>query len=142
MYSARSGNIIAVRLEVEENVHASILEVCRQHKVRGGYVGSCIGMLEDPELGYYIDKGRYGSKQYEGRFECLAINGNVSEKFGELMAHLHAICADEEFQVIGGHLIDSKVGVTLELKITVVEEPVRMYRELEADTGLPGLLIE
>jgi len=52
------------------------------------------------------------------------------------------MCANDDFGVFGGHLIDAKVGVTLELMIHIVGEPVKMYRELEADTGLPGLLIE
>lgn len=141
MYSARSGNLIAVRLEVGEDVHSSILEACRQHGARGGFV-SGIGMLEDPELGFFIAKGQYDSRVCPGRYECLALTGNVSEKFGELMAHLHAICADKKLSVFGGHVVSAKVGVTLELSISVVDEPVRMYRELESETGLPGLLIE
>jgi predicted DNA-binding protein with PD1-like motif len=142
MYAARSGNVIAIRLEVQEDVHASILEACRRYGARGGFVTSGIGMLEDPELGFYVAKGDYDSRVCTGRYECLALTGNVSQKFGELMAHLHAICADKKLNVFGGHLISARVGVTLELAITVVEEPVRMYRELETDTGLPGLLIE
>ncbi|MBN2082580.1 DNA-binding protein [bacterium] len=142
MYTARTGQIVAVRLEIEENVHAAILKACRQHDIHGGFIVSGIGMLEDPEIGYYIEKGNYDSRRFTGRFECVSLCGNVSEKFGELMAHLHAMCANDDFGVFGGHLIDAKVGVTLELMIHIVGEPVKMYRELEADTGLPGLLIE
>jgi predicted DNA-binding protein with PD1-like motif len=142
MYAARSGNLLAIRLELMEDVHASILEACRQHEVRGGFVTSGIGMLEDPELGYFIAKGQYDSRVCTGRYELLTLAGNVSEKFGELMAHLHVICADKNLNAFGGHLISARVGVTLELAISVVEEPVRMYRELETDTGLPGLLVE
>jgi predicted DNA-binding protein with PD1-like motif len=141
MYSARSGNLIAVRLEMGEDVHSSILEACRRHGARGGFV-SGIGMLEDPQLGYFIEKGSYESREFTGRYECLALTGNVSEKFGELMAHLHAVCGDRKLSVFGGHVISAKVGVTLELAISVAEAPVRMYRELESHTGLPGLLIE
>lgn len=142
MHSARAGNTIAVRLEEGEDIHGMILEACRQHGVRGGFVISAIGMLADPELGYFVGKARYESKRFEGRFECLSLTGNVAEKYGELMAHLHAMCADEDYGVFGGHLISAQVGVTLEVGLAVVDEPVRMYRELEADTGLPGLLIE
>ncbi len=142
MHAARTANTIAIRLEPGEDVHASILEACRQHGARGGFVASGIGMLADPELGFFVGKGRYESKRFEGRFECLTLAGNVAEKYGELMAHLHAMCANEEYQVFGGHVIAAQAGVTLEIAIVVIDEPVRMYRELEPDTGLPGLLIE
>ena len=142
MYSSRHGDTIAFRMVAGESVHDALIALCRQHGVRGGFVVSGIGMLADPELGYFVGEGRYERRAIPGRFELLALCGNVSLRDGEPMAHLHAMLANEDLGVFGGHLFSASVGLTLEGALSVVGEPVRMYRVLEAQTGLPGLIVE
>lgn len=142
MYSARYGDLLAVRLEAGEEIPAALVELCRAREVRAAFVGHAIGALDDPELGYYVADGKYESRRFPGRFECLGVSGNVSLKDGGLTAHLHAMLSDTDYRVFGGHLLHATVGVTLEAQLSVVGEPVRMYRELEPATGLYGLLIE
>jgi len=142
MYSSRYGDTIAFRMAAGESVHDALIALCRQHGVNGGFVVSGIGMLADPELGYFVGEGRYERRAIPGRFELLALQGNVSLRDGEPMAHLHAMLANEDLSVFGGHLFSAGVGLTLEGALSVVGEPVRMYRVLEAETGLPGLIVE
>ena len=142
MYSARYADTIALRLEAGEDVHTTLLDTCRQYDVEGAFVVSGIGMLADPELGYFIEKGRYERRTFPGRFELLNLSGNISLHNDELMAHLHALLANTDYSVFGGHLFNATVGLTLEAQITVVSQPIRMHRKLEQDSGLPGLLIE
>jgi len=142
MYSARTGELVAARLEAGEDVHASILEICGQHGVQGGFIVSGIGALADPELGYFAGNGKYVTREFPGIHECLCLDGNLSLKDGALMAHLHAVMSDTEFRAFGGHLVKATVGVTLELAISMAGEPVCMYREIEPATGLPGLKIK
>jgi predicted DNA-binding protein with PD1-like motif len=140
--SARGGDLVIARFTAGENVHASILALCRAHRVEGGLIVSGIGALADPVIGYFAGDGNYVTREFPGIHECLSLTGNLSTKDGELMAHLHAIMSDTEFHAFGGHLVKAQVGITLELAISVVGEPVRMYREIEPETGLPGLKIE
>ena len=142
MYSGKYGDTIAFRFVAGEDVHETLLALCRQCGVEGAYVASGIGMLADPELGYFVGEGRYERRVISGRFELLALQGNVSLRDGEPMAHLHAMLAKEDLGVFGGHLFAAKVGLTLEGALGVVGKPVRMYRVLEAETGLPGLIVE
>ena len=142
MYSARFHDLIAVRLEAGEELPAVLLRLCTERQVRAAFVGHAIGALDDPELGYFVADGRYESKRFTGRFECLGLSGNISLKDGEPMAHLHAMLSDTDYHVFGGHLMHAAVGVTLEAQLSVIGESVRMYRELEPATGLHGLRIE
>ena len=142
MYSAHNDDCLVVRLKAGENVAKNILEACRKHGVFAGFVTSGIGMLKDPEFGYFVAKGEYASRVFDGRFECLSLQGNIAMHDGELMAHLHGICADEEFRAFGGHVVNATVGLTLEVLITDVKAPIKLTRKLENETGLAGLLVE
>lgn len=141
MYTARSGDLIAVRLEIGEDVHPALLAACAKHGIEAAFVNSGIGMLKDPELGFFAGEGQYVKRSFAGNHELLNLSGNISLRDGALMAHLHAMLADEEFGVFGGHLFGALVGMTLEVQLSIVGAPVRMYRKLEA-SGLPGLVIE
>jgi predicted DNA-binding protein with PD1-like motif len=140
MYFARSSNVIAVRLEKGEAVHESLLNIFGQVGARAGFVVSGIGMLQDPELGFFAGQGRYERRQFNGNFELLNLSGNVSLNDGEPMAHLHAMLANDDYSVFGGHLFSATVGLTLEVQLSLAEE-AHMYRKVEPETGLPGLYI-
>jgi len=140
MYFAKSSNLIAVRLEKGEPVHESLLKVFAQAGAQAGFVVSGIGMLRNPELGFFAGEGKYERRQFEGNFELLNLSGNVSLNEGELMAHLHAMLANEDYSVFGGHLFSAAVGLTLEVQLSLAEQ-AHMYRKLEPEVGLPGLYI-
>lgn len=140
MHLARSGDILAVRLMKGEDVHSSILGAFRQHGCQGGFVVSGIGMLAGPELGFFAGKGQYERQQFSAHFELLNLSGNVSLHEGELMAHLHALLANQDYSVFGGHLFSASVAVTLEVQLTLAEK-AHMQRKVEDETGLPGLFI-
>ena len=142
MYSAINENAIVVRLIAGEEVIPSLLKALEIHDAEAGFITSGIGMLADPEFGYFVSRGKYASRTFEGRFECLCMTGSICRKDGELMAHLHGMCADDECRVFGGHLVKARVGLTLEVLISLVKSPVKMRRVLEEESGLAGLLVE
>jgi uncharacterized protein len=141
LFSSRFGDAIAIRLQIDEDVHPALLEAARRFGAGGAFVISGIGMLRDPELGFFAGPEGYMKKVFPGNHELLNLSGNISLRDGELMAHLHALLADEQFGVFGGHLFNAQVGMTLEVMLQVIGDPVRMYRKIE-DSGLPGLIIE
>lgn len=141
MYYAESAGTVAFRLQVGEGVHQSLIQICEKCKISAAFINSGIGMLEDPELGFFVSKGEYAKKVFKGNFELLNLSGNFSQFDGGLMGHLHVMLANEDYSVFGGHLFTAKVGLTLEGYIQSMGTLV-MRRELEAATGLPGLLVE
>ena len=141
MYSANSNGIIPFRLHAGEDVHPTLLELCKQHKLSAGFVSCGIGLLKDPELGFFVSKGKYARKVFPGKFELLNLSGNFSLLDGVLMAHIHVMLANEDYSVFGGHLFEAEVGLTLE---GYLQEAVgvSMSRAVEDQSGLPGLLVK
>lgn len=74
MYSALSSGIIAFRLHAGEDVHPALVKLCEEHGLSGGFISSGIGMLKDPELGYFVSKGKYARKVFPGNFELLNLS--------------------------------------------------------------------
>lgn len=142
MLAEISQNVLAVRLNVGQPIHESLLELCTMHNIAGGYVLSGIGMLKDPELAYFVGDGKYASKVFEGKHELLNLSGNIARHGDGLMAHLHVTLCDEEYNSFGGHLVAATVGLTVETAILAVNPPVNMHRKMEPEWGLPGLYIE
>lgn len=142
MQHARSGNLIAVRLKAPEPVHESLIAVLQSHGFRAAFVVSGIGMLADPSIGYYdLPRQQYHQETIAGNHELLNLAGNISLRDGELMGHLHVTLSREDHSAFGGHLFSANVGLTCEVLLAVVD-PVKLWRQLEPEFGLPGLMIE
>ncbi|MCC7479838.1 DNA-binding protein [bacterium] len=142
MQHARSGNFVAVRLKAPEPVHESLCEIARHYGFSSAYVISGIGMLADPSIGYYDLPGQqYHEETIPGNHELLCLAGNISLRDGELMGHLHVTLSREDHSAFGGHLFGAKVGLTCEVLLAVLD-PVQMWRQLEPEFGLPGLMID
>jgi predicted DNA-binding protein with PD1-like motif len=139
--SGEVDGIIPVRLERGENVHAGLLQACARHSLECGFVVSGIGMLEDPELGFLTSPGNYDHRQFTGRFELLNLSGNIAQHEGQAHAHLHVTLGNPDYTLLGGHLFAATVGVTVEVLLLRVPAPLRLERQFEAASGVPGLQI-
>jgi uncharacterized protein len=142
MFAKRDADKLVIRLQAGEAVPEALLALCREHGVHGGFIVSGIGMLSDPELGFFVNQGQYERQTFPGRHELLNLSGNVSLRDGDVMAHLHAMLANEDYSVFGGHLFGAKVGLTLEVMLQIVPDEIKMHRIVEPDSGLPGLIVE
>jgi predicted DNA-binding protein with PD1-like motif len=143
MYSALTGSNIAVRLHAGEDVHAGLVAACTQYGITAAFVVSGIGMLADPLLGWYeVEALRYHEQRFPGRHELLSLAGNISLKDGAPFGHLHAVLGHTNYSCFGGHLFSATVGLTLEVLLITLSPEVTMRRELEAEFGLPGLVVE
>jgi predicted DNA-binding protein with PD1-like motif len=142
MFSGRYNDVLAVRLDVGEPVHESLLAECKRRNIKGAMIVSGIGMLADPELAFFVGNGRYDTQVFAGKFELLCLSGNVSVRDDGLLAHIHVILGRPDYSVLGGHLMQATVGLTLEVGLLPVEGSVRMYRKIEEQWGLPGLYVD
>jgi uncharacterized protein len=142
MKTARQGSLVVARLERGERLPDDLLRLYQELDITGAFVHVGIGMITDVELGYFTGPGQYARKRFTGAYECLAIQGSICLYDGQPTAHLHAMLANEDYSVFGGHLIAAEVALTLELELSTYSLPVRMYRRVEEASGLPGLLVE
>lgn len=86
-------------------------------------------------LGFYNPNTKaYQWKTVTGQHEIVGLQGNLAWVEGKPFWHLHGTFSGADYQVIGGHVRDLLVGLTCEVRITVLE--TRLVRVFDDDTGL------
>ena len=96
---------------------------------------SAIGACSQAEVGVYsLAKKKYFSKTYVGDIEIASLNGNITTKDGNPYLHLHTVMADEEGNIIAGHLNRAVVSVTCEMFVRVVNG--NMDRQMNDKIGI------
>lgn len=110
-------------------------EFAAQSKLDGAWINIIGGVLE-VTLGYYdLDKKEYQWQTFEGLREITGAHGTLSlNDHKEPMAHLHGSFADENYQVIGGHIKDFIAGATVEVYVHCFDKP--LHRKQDPDVGL------
>lgn len=125
-----------------EDVLDSLNRCAKAAQLKGGMI-SGLGAITAPELGFFdLKKSRFTRRRFAGMFEVLAVSGNFSQDGNDLTTHVHVSLGRSNFRVIGGHLLDAQVAVTMELFIVPLGEmPVRTMnpelglRLIEPDAG-------
>lgn len=70
-----------------------------------------------------------------------SITGSIAWKDGEPSVHLHAAASGRDFAVVGGHVLDAKVG-TGSAEITIVAHDKRLERKVDPDLGVNVLQLD
>ena len=137
MEYGKEGNLIILKLDLNEGILESIEEVCEKENVKNGIITSGLGAAVDLEVGYL--KGKEFIKMlYEKRGEIVSIVGSISQE--EPHFHVHISFADEEHRVHGGHLFSGKVNPMMEIFITVFTD-LKLGRKMSEISGLKELTI-
>lgn len=133
----RLGSDYVIRLDPGEEIVDSVTAFCQTVDIPAASV-SGIGAVSACEIGRYaLSEKRFVSKAYEGEFEIIALNGNITKKDGEPYVHLHLALADEALNVHGGHLTSGVVSLTAEIVIKVLAGTLE--RSLHEETGINRL---
>lgn len=73
-------------------------------------------MLSEATLGFFIaSEDRYRHSDFSGPFDLTVLHGNVFLRDGRAAPHVHVVFNDMQFRTWGGHLIEGRVHVTLEV---------------------------
>lgn len=125
---------IAIRLDVGDEVLASIAEVCRQEQIALGTVTG-LGAVRHAVLGLYlVSEQRYLENILDGDMEMASLVGNITRKDGQPYLHLHATFGNRKAEVFGGHLKEAVISVTGEIWIHRIEGAIG--RKQDPATGL------
>ena len=126
----RFGEDIVVRLEVGEEVVASLAEIAEREGVTFASV-SGIGAADDIAVSVYDVKAKkYFDNEFREPMEITSILGTVSEMDGEPYIHIHLTAGRADGTVIGGHLKRAVISATCELVLhTVYGRVPRFYDE-------------
>jgi len=105
---------LLVRFEVGDKLPESLVDMARRLGIASGSLTG-IGGVRSVVLGYYdLQARQYVTFEVPGIVELVSLIGNVSLLNGQPFWHLHALVADREGNVRGGHLVGLEVAITLE----------------------------
>ena len=134
----KEGNsTLAIRIQKGEDLMESLKIACKNYGVESGIISTGIGMFEKTELAYW-DGEKYIQKRFDKLAEIISLQGNIgiNEDNGEIVIHLHGSIAGEDYQVLGGHIIDATV-YNCEIFISRLHN-ITLLRKKE-QSGLNGL---
>lgn len=135
----RFDNIIVLRLEIGEEIVASIVEVAKRENIKLATV-SGIGAVDNLTIGVFKPNDKkYYSNHFEGDFEVLSLNGNLSTMNNEVYQHLHIAVGNVQGQAFGGHLNAAVVSVTAEIFINIIDGEVDRFLDEDININLMNL---
>ena len=113
-----SGDVYILVLEVGEKVLDSLKKFARENDFCGFMIG--IGALKDPIIAYFDkEEKEYKHIELKGDYELTSLLGNIGRlENGEIVPHVHVTLGNNEGKILGGHLIEGEVGVTVEIFLT------------------------
>lgn len=127
-------NVIAVRLEIGEEIVSSIKELCTKENVKSAVVHG-IGALKSAKIGLFdLGKHKYIENEFNQFMELTSLDGSVTKKDGETYIHFHANLGTETGQALGGHLSEAIVGATAEIFIFKLSEEIGRFYDAEVTT--------
>ncbi|MDI9494745.1 MAG: DNA-binding protein [Bacillota bacterium] len=136
--------IITGRIPPGVDLIRGIKEICREFKVKHGYIPMIIGSLENLTIIYAVpDETKKLNIKYsentiiEGPLELLHAQGLIGEdENSDLSVHVHILVSDRYMRVFGGHLVEggSKVAATAEIVIHEIKD-TKYIRSFDEETG-------
>ena len=140
MQFQKVGKDYLINIDKDEKVVKTLTRFCRENGIKNGKL-SGIGAVKKTEIGAYdLSKKVYIKREYSEILELLSLEGNVALKDGEPFIHAHVVLSDHKMQTLGGHLLETTVGVAGEFFLTKFDG--NAYRELKPDIGLACMCLE
>lgn len=121
-------------LKMGENLFEGILRCANDADLTSVSL-SGLGALDDVTVAYYnLATKQYQTKLFKGMYELISVNGNITLLDGKRFIHIHAALGTENYDVIGGHIMDAIVGPSAE--ITIIPLASNIHRQYDEATGL------
>lgn len=137
MNARRDGDTWFLQFGPGVPLHEAYRGFAREHGIRAAVVTAGIGMLKDPELGFF-DGTQYHKTRLQGAFELISTQGNIALLDGQPFTHLHVSVAGADHVARAGHLFDGAVHVAHEGAVRVLPS-VELRRERDPATQLASL---
>lgn len=134
----KDGKSYIVRIDRGEEVLEKLNEFVKETDLKAATITG-IGASSEVELGVYsVKKRKYSKYKYDGEFEILSLNGNITRDAGKPYIHLHIMISDGLAQgagiTVGGHLNKCIISGTCELRIDECENIYQ--RRVDDETGI------
>lgn len=133
MQSKKGKDVYIIHLEAGDEVISSLKTWAEKENIEGATVQG-IGTTKSIELGFFNSEEKgYDIVETEEDMEMISVLGSISRKDGEVVVHLHGTFGDDEFNVIGGHVMNAVILATGEF---FVHPCPRIDRKLNPDFNL------
>lgn len=135
MTHKKTANGYIIRLFQGENIIENLTKFCTEKEIESGQVEG-LGAVSSATIGYYnlSEKQYYFTTYDDVIYELISMTGNVALVEGGPFLHIHAAIAGHDLHVLGGHVQEMTVGVTVEVFLTPNEGGVK--RKLDEKIGL------
>ena len=134
MESLYQGDYYILRIDKEEKIIQSIQSFLENNKIVSGYFNA-IGAINQVTLRYLDQPSKqFIDKEFTEAFEVTSLLGNVTSMNSKSYIHAHIVLGGRDYQAISGHLVEARVGATLEVHGTITHTNVG--RKFNDETGL------
>ena len=135
----RSGEDLFVRIDSDEEIHATLQSLADEVGFNAAAITSGIGRTRDNIYGYMDEQGVYQRRHLESPSELVSLSGNIARtQDGKAFTHIHCCWSDDDNNVHAGHMFSSTVHVVGELHIRILSHAI-MTRCPLPDVELLGL---
>ena len=123
-----------VRLTRGEEFLETLQKFCTEKGIISGWFTG-MGSTDHVKLAYYdIERREYIVKEFPGPLEIVNLTGNVAQKEGATVLHVHGTFSGTDYQAVAGHIDHLKVGATLEIYLQTFT--TSLARKKDEATGL------
>jgi len=141
MIHGKESNLVVIKLDDGEVLHAGMERALSENMVRSGVVLGGVGMVTDFKIGYYDGK-EYVAKEVKEPHELLSLQGNIAHAGGgQVLLHLHCTVGSKDHDVLGGHLLSANVMNMAEIFVMRLVD-LELGRRKNERTGLMEMEIK
>ena len=130
------GSRTLIKLEPGDRVVSSLLQLARERALPGGLVRG-IGAVKHARIGFYRpDRKAYDERELSENLEVVSLMGNLAHGDEGPILHAHVALGRSDLSLIGGHLFEATVSVTLEVAIDPTTEQIERAFDSRFDLNL------
>jgi len=105
---------------------------CREDVPSATFLG--LGFAARAKFGFFdFEAKAYKPKEFFD-VEIANLTGTIAWEDGHPSIHVHGTATDNEFNAVGGHLLELEVG-TGSMEVTVLVHDIRLTRKIEPSVG-------
>jgi predicted DNA-binding protein with PD1-like motif len=120
-HEGQQGHLVV--FETDDELMAGLRAFVREHDIRAAHFTG-IGALQSARLAYFDwERREYDPIDVDSQVEVLVLAGDVAWKDDEPVVHAHVVLGRRDGSTIGGHVVEARVRPTLELALTVGDNP-------------------
>jgi predicted DNA-binding protein with PD1-like motif len=136
MHYLRDKRNYVVKLSPGEQVVASLMDLARGERLAGAELRG-IGAVNQARIGFFQPlERRYDTRDLHENLEVVSLLGSLAYGDQGPVVHAHVTLGRADFSLVGGHLFEATVSVTLEVFVTPTSKRLERVLDQRFDLNL------